>query len=248
VLQNPDEEQKFSTRLKQEIDKIEVPDFQKVWDGIKKCHYQERSKKQRKLFLQVAVVFLCIISVVSMIRPDFVTALSSRVEKIVLQRQDGTMEVRTKIAREDVVRAKTNPPPDLVEPEQEQYTVGFAEAQEMTPFHLTYPEYIPEGYECKEVQIIKFDQHYHIVELFQKGDDYFSIQQRNVLGEMASTRGFPSDVIITELEIMGHSATLVKFPEGNLKTVLFWDAPDMQWEIMATASAEEVIKVAKSLK
>jgi len=249
MQKHPEFEKLFQAQLKQEIESIEVPEFQTVWDGIIKTHNQERTKRRRKVLAQAAVVFLCIISAVSMFNPNFVTALSSRVEKIVLQKKDGTMEVRTKVAKEGVTNAKTPPPPaNLVEPEPEQFTVSFEEAQEMTPFHLVYPQYLPDGYEFLKAEVIKFNQLYDIHLFFQKGDDYFSIKQENIIGEMASTRGFNSDVKLSEIDISGHAATLAEFPKGNIKTVLFWETPDMQWEIMGTISAEEIVRVARSLK
>lgn len=247
MLNQPEYERNFQAQLQKELEKIEVPEFQLVWDRIIKRNYQEHRRKRRKFLVQAAVVFLCLISAISLNSPSFVTALSSRVEKIILERQDGTMEVRTKVTREGATNAKVPPPPVLEEPEPEKFTVSFSEAQEITPFHLLYPEYLPEGYECLKVEVIKFDQHYDIHQFFQNGDNYFSIQQRNILGEMASTRGFSNDVKLTEIDILGHSATLVEFPRGNIKTVLFWDAPEMQWEIMGTISAEEIIQIARSL-
>ncbi len=127
--------------------------------------------------------------------------------------------------------------------------LSLEEVQDRASFEVSYPSYIPEGYNFTHAYIHKSvdgtaqEGVLESVDLWYKNNtDFIDISERIHHNDSFKYQATDNDETVS---INGHEAIYIEFTQTH---TLIWDVEDVQMYVVATTSKEEALKVARSIK
>lgn|GEM_PF-1966828 len=261
-------DQLIKEALEEELNAIEVPPSEHVWDRIQRTLYEEydygeskgsrlrgKGPQKRIWAFRIAGVTASIallLGVFSLAFPGQVSAIRGRIMESVRIALKGPLSmIVTGYKLED--RNKNKPPviENLVEvPQTEEELLSLNEASSKVPFRVLAPGYLPTGFKLEKIKLIKFTPDNSLLILTYTGPSgkYLELREEKLTGDMGLGSAYDSDdTEVSEVKIKENVTALVKHMKKKLVHVI-WFEENMHFDLFGELPLEEAIKVAKSLK
>lgn len=226
--------------IKIKFDNVSCPPSDEVWKGVLSRVRQERRKqKLRRLRTVVAACFLIVIMTVLTLNSELpVKAIANMFIKSVESFSINTLKIN-KTSKSDSAIISNDP--------------RITDAQEKIHFHISLPEYIPQDYILKKVDVLSVNEKRQKVTLFY---EYINGNTKNFIQIMQQSFSNQTDVSmyvnketetkIKHININGADCTLIVFKDNLLK--LMWDNSNISFKIDGTIDENEAVKIAESMK
>lgn len=239
-----------------EGDTVAPPPLEESWARLEAKLVQRgllkpaRPHRAFRRYIVIAAAFVLFSLVVSsLVFPERVTALGSRVLQIHKWFGEGTtVNVTRNYTREEV----GNPPPPPTDKAgkaaEDSYELTVDEARQKFPF-FTPPRHTVPGFKLIQVHVQEAGQGFASISMRYEEPNgrYYLVSQRNI-GDDGYAEGVTFDYedgVMKNIKVGDHDAMLVKV--STKYVLLCWDSSTVSYKISGNLSPEEAIRVGESI-
>jgi hypothetical protein len=246
-------EQLLKEVLREEGEKVKLPPAEDVWreiaQGLSSRTTLDRKRNLRRRIIAAAVILAVSAGGFSAVFPQKVTAIGKKVMRIVTSFTQDTVTINTTLQeKSDTKSGQPAPPPpedNYSQPIRPQI-VSLEEARKLSPFPFRTPQYLPDGFQLKQVKIVKSEVTAIITLEYGRQNSELFICQENILGEMtASDNVRAGEAELREIDILGNKGTMIIFNNGLINVSFLADG--IKYQINGYFKQDVLLKVAQSL-
>lgn len=237
--------------LKEEGEKVKLPPAEDVWQEIAQglsSRTLDRKRNLRRKIIAAAVILALSAGSFSAVFPQKVTAIGKKVMRIVTSFKEDTVTINTTLQeKSDTKSGQLAPPPpeDNSQPIRPQI-VSLEEARKISPFPFRTPQYLPDGFQFKQVKIVKSQVTAIITLEYGRQNSELFIYQENILGEMAASDNVRAgEAELLEIDILGNKGTMMVFSNGLINVNFLADG--IKYQVNGYFKQDILLKVAESL-
>lgn len=229
-------EEIIKKNIEEDIDKIDVPNMDNVWNNIEN-KMQNEGKRRDSHFNKKIACIIAIIVLSSYINIGFHNQSQANFKRIlnfIYKENDESI---------DVTLDYKNPDEDMREKninKSSEKLLEFKEIQDKTNFIIKEPSYIPKGYRLEKCLGYEYeDEILYIKLIYANENDSIEIKQEPVRGDYAhSIKMNPKYVEVHQFIENGFKYNVIKIKDNEFKII--WDMFETKYT--ATGSNEEKLK------
>jgi len=242
---NPDDDFIKENLLKQ-LDMIGTPSVEESWENFRQKYYPEEKKKrfwQYKSGWVAAALVLVMIAAV--FKPIPATALGEKIIQTFKAIVGKTTESeQTSYLKEGSTAGSGS---EVLQPLL-QKEVTLQEAQEIVPYFIAKPEYLPDGTETVKISIRQINKDvFELTQNYKTNDKQLQIKQINITGDTSSGYLYDiEDVQKEEIELNGAKAKVYAYKNDIYK--IKWYMRGIEITVKSNLSYSEIVKIANSIK
>lgn len=202
----------------------------------------------RRKALAIAAILIVTIGGLLVLPSQQVTALGKKVMHMVTVITGGTLTTNTTLRENSKTTPEQSvPPPEASNPgSTRQEAITLEQARKMSPFPFRTPQYLPDGFQLKQVKLVKSEDIAIITLEYGRQNSELFIYQENVIGEMAASDNARADKAeLKEIDILGNRGTMIKFKNGLTTVSLLADG--IKFQVNGYLKPDIMLKVTQSL-
>ena len=243
------------------VDSATPPPLEESWARFEKkikkqqcLSIEPRKTEQRNLFLSklavAAVIFILLIGAFSISFPTKARAIGGKFVSSVENLLVGTqMNIKTGYKYSEPGRIPS-PPEDFKEvPIEQERIVSLEEARSTSPFPITIPQYVPNGYKLDQIKFQKMVKDTAMVstKYSHPNSNYFLISEMNAPDGYVQGYGYDiEDAIVQDIMIENSKGKIITFKNGSIK--ITWIRQGIVYEVEGTVLKEDALKIVESMR
>ncbi|WP_427340854.1 DUF4367 domain-containing protein [Caloranaerobacter sp. DY30410] len=232
--------------IKEDIDNIEVPKGDDVWNNIS-THIKEKNKSSRIQSNKkiVGILAVLVLSGFILLHPNNEGyAKIPRILGVFSKLAGEKLNIYVNYNDSDSKSLKSQ---QDVDSEIRRYKLTLEEAKIETDFSIKTPGYIPNEYEIKEVTLTKYkDRVINLVIKYTDNNNWFSLQQEKIRNN--SSEGIEVNSKNSEYKKVNRNGVQYNIIESSQGRVLIiWDMFEVKYTLIGS-NKDELLKIAYSIK
>jgi len=233
--------------ISEEINEIEIPDGQQIWDRIEKgLNSPNKNKIKEYNYKKVSslIIALITLSLFSHWKSKEINASYISLLKIISKMTGGKIEINIDSIRNSREKSRIS----IHDEVPSTVSLDMNTAEEQCSFQLAFPTYLPSGFEFKEVELEQLGNETLSAKIIYSNIDHstFELVETPIKEEYSKNIGVNQES--AKVETVNHNGfeyTVIEYKNNQI--LILWNIYDIEYTLRGN-NKEEALKIAFSIK